>query len=427
MSSRIWHSAWRSFELGVVVTLLAVSAGGATWLPRSIPERAAFLVAGDQFDFSRWTVDAMGRKVLQSALGPQDFLPAPARTAIVEDYIALEGQAEQLQEDVRAIFSNPNVSDPMRASQTQRAQLARIQSRQGQLRPHVEAVLEEQVASLIAEEGFALGGQVLPPVSFHFSAIPLALILSPRNEIREIASIQMSPSLPLEAQIALEQKVEPRLEVSALVVPLGGIGTYPTMIQETTSLSWIAETIAHEWTHNYLAFAPLGASYDASPEARTMNETVASIVGREVGARVIRRFYPQLAPPPMPASAPPPAAPAPAVPAFDFRSAMRETRVTVDALLAEGKIGEAESYMEARRRVFVAHGYNLRRINQAYFAFYGAYADQPGERGEDPVGPAVEQLRAASPSLGSFLRTAAGLTSLAELRELLSREHASLY
>jgi hypothetical protein len=241
-----------------------------------------------------------------------------------------------------------------------------------------------------------------------------------------VASIQMNPGLPLEKQITLEQEVEGHLGVSALAVPLGGIGTYPTMIQETTSLSWIVDTIAHEWTHNYLTFAPLGANYDASPEARTMNETVASIVGREIGARVIRRFYPQLAPPPAPASSPP-TAPTPAAPAFDFQSAMRETRVTADTLLAEGKIGEAESYMEARRRIFVAHGYNLRRINQAYFAFYGAYADQPGERGEDPVGPAVEQLRAGSASLGGFLRTAAGLTSLAELRALLSRQQALLH
>ncbi len=421
----MWRNAWRSFQLGAVITLVAVTAGGATWLPRSLPERAAFLVAGAQFDFSRWTLDAIGRKALQSALGPQDFLSEVSRSAMVVEYVALEGQAERLQEAVRATFADPNVSDPMQASQAQRAELARIQSRQGELRPHVEAILEEQVASLIAEEGFALGGQVLPPVSFHFSAIPLALVLSPRDVIRQVASIQMNPGLPLEQQVALEQKVESRMGDSALVVPLGGIGTYPTMIQETTSLNWIVDTIAHEWTHNYLSFAPLGANYEASPEARTMNETVASIVGQEIGARVIARFYPQLIPPPPPAAAPP-SAPAPAAPTFDFQSAMHETRVTADALLAEGKIAEAESYMEARRRIFVAHGYNLRRINQAYFAFYGAYADQPGERGEDPVGPAVEQLRAVSPSLGAFLRTAARLTSLAELREMLSRQHARL-
>ena len=423
MPIRLRRAALRAFNLGGVLTVLAVLAGGATWFPRSIPDRAAFLVAGDQFDFSRWTLKAIGLKFSQAALPSQGYLPAAARTRLVEEYITLEGEAERLQETVREIFADPAVAEPLAASVAQRENLSRVQARQTALRPHVEAVLEEQVASLIAEEGFALGGQVLPPVSFHFSAIPLALILSPRDVIRQEASIQMDPGLPLELQIALEQEVEPKLGLSALVVPLGGIGTYPTMIQETTSLNWIIDTIAHEWTHNYLSFRPLGANYDRTPEARTMNETVASIVGREIGARVIARFYPDRVPPPPPAATP--GITPPAVPVFDFRTAMRETRVTVDSLLHEGQVTQAESYMEERRRMFVEHGYTIRRLNQAYFAFYGAYADQPGERGEDPVGPAVEQLRATSSSLGGFLRWVAGMTSYSELREQLSRVRAS--
>jgi len=425
MPSHTWRRVVRAFDLGAVLTVLAVVSGGATWFPRSISERAAFLVAGDQFDFSRWTLDALGRKMAQSTLAPQGYLASIARTDLVEEYIALQTEVERLQEQVRATFSNPGVTDPVRTSDESRARLARVQSRQAELRPHVEAILEEQVAAVVAEEGFSFAGQVLPPVSFHFSSIPLALILSPREAIRQEASIQMDPDLPLEQQIALEQKVEPRLGLSALVVPLGGIGTYPTMIQETNSLNWIVDTIAHEWTHNYLTFRPLGANYDLSADARTMNETVASIVGREIGARVIAGFYPARVPPvAQPAHAF--ETPAPATPAFDFRSAMRETRVTVDDMLAQGKVAEAESYMEARRRLFIEHGYTIRRINQAYFAFYGAYADQPGERGEDPVGPAVERLRADSSSLGGFLRLVGGMTSFDELRGFLARQHASL-
>ena len=74
---------------------------------------------------------------------------------------------------------------------------------------------------------------------------------------------------------------------------------------------------------------------------------------------------------------------------------MHATRVVVDAMLASGKIDDAENYMEQRRQVFVNNGYFIRRLNQAYFAFYGAYADVPGgAAGEDPVGPAVRALRA---------------------------------
>jgi len=65
----------------------------------------------------------------------------------------------------------------------------------------------------------------------------------------------------------------------------------------------------------------------------------------------------------------------------------------------EGEITKAENYMELRRQIFVEHGYLIRKLNQAYFAFYGAYAENPvSAAGEDPVGPAVRELRAQSSS-----------------------------
>ena len=99
---------------------------------------------------------------------------------------------------------------------------------------------------------------------------------------------------------------------------------------------------------------------------------------------------------------------------------MRTTRLHVDELLAQGQIEEAEAYMEARRQIFWENGYLIRKINQAYFAFHGAYADKPGAPGADPVGPAVLALRARSSSLKEFLDAMAPLTSFAELGELLN-------
>jgi hypothetical protein len=98
---------------------------------------------------------------------------------------------------------------------------------------------------------------------------------------------------------------------------------------------------------------------------------------------------------------------------------MRATRVEVDRLLAEGRIVDAEAYMEARRRVFVEHGYAIRKLNQAYFAFYGSYADEPGASGADPIGPALRDLRYYTGSLAEFVSTARGLTSLADLQAAL--------
>jgi hypothetical protein len=128
------------------------------------------------------------------------------------------------------------------------------------------------------------------------------------------------------------------------------------MVQQTSNLGWLTEVVAHEWVHNYLTLRPLGALYTESAELRVMNETVASIAGKEIGLAALELFYPELVPPPASPEPPknqPPAEP----PAFDFRNEMHITRLTVDDLLAEGKIEEAEEYMEARRVVFWENSY----------------------------------------------------------------------
>jgi hypothetical protein len=99
---------------------------------------------------------------------------------------------------------------------------------------------------------------------------------------------------------------------------------------------------------------------------------------------------------------------------------MRETREITDQLLSEGEIETAEIYMELRRRFFWDHGYHLRKLNQAYFAFHGAYADQPGgAAGEDPVGAAVRALRDQSPSLVEFIDQISWMWSVDQLYEAI--------
>jgi len=228
--------------------------------------------------------------------------------------------------------------------------------------------------------------------------------------------------------VDLEKQVETNLDYSALVVPIGGIGTYPTMVMSTSNLNWLAEVVAHEWTHNYLTLRPLGWNYETTPQLRTMNETTASLAGKEIGEALIRRFYPELAPAPAPTRTPKPEqqiTPTPSTPEparFDFNKEMRFTRVTADQMLVEGRIEDAEAFMEARRQVFWDNGYLIRKLNQAYFAFHGAYADVPGggSAGSDPVGPAVVALRERSVSLAEFLNRISWMTSFETLVQMVT-------
>jgi len=69
--------------------------------------------------------------------------------------------------------------------------------------------------------------------------------------------------------------------------------------------------------------------------------------------------------------------------------------------------------------MFVAQGYVIRKLNQAYFAFYGSYADTPGAAGKDPIGPTVLKFRARSPDLHTFVSEIARVTTLDEVEALL--------
>ena len=418
----------RAVDFAVYVICLSALLGGSTLLaPAETSDRARAFTRPLEFDYFNWTLDAFGIKFTQSAIGTPYYFDGNARHQIVAEYLKLTGQIIQDEHNLNLIYADPQVKNPETASARLRVELSQFKARQTELAPLAEAILQEQVSAVVNNLGLTSGGQPIPPVLFHITPLPYNLIVSRRDKIQSEASISLLSDLSVDRQAALEARVDKGLDVSSLVVPVGGIGSYPSMVLRTSDLIWLTDTIAHEWIHNWLTLRPLGLNYDASPELRTMNETTASIAGGEIGALILQRYYPELIQTPTSQTvsvglnlgrADPNELRKP----FDFRAEMHTTRVTADKLLAEGKIQEAEAYMELRRQLFWENGYAIRKLNQAYFAFYGAYADLPGgAAGEDPVGPAVRQLRAQSPSLGAFLRKIAQMSSFQELQAANSR------
>ncbi len=398
----------------MAMTLVASTVPGTDSL-----ERARTYTRSMEFDFLSWTIDALGLKLGQVAIGTAGYLPEAQRSDKVLALFALIDQINQINARLNDIYSDPNIADPKTASASLRDQLTLLQAQRDQLEPVAEAVVQAQLSEIVAQAGLTLAGQALPPVLFHLTPPPDALIISPRNVIRQDQSISISPDINVDQMETLESHVDQALDVSSLVVGIGGIGLYPTMVEETTDINALAEVVAHEWVHNYLTLRPLGISYENTPELRTMNETVASIAGKELGKALVRKYYPDKLPPdPSPAfiaaSQAQPASP----PIFDANAALHLTRVTTDQLLEEGKVSEAESYLEQRRQFLWENGYRLRKLNQAYFAFYGAYADQPGgPAGSDPVGAAVRLLREKSSSLTEFINRIAWMWNYNQLQE----------
>ncbi len=376
-------------------------------------------IGGDGFRLVAWEAQALVGEARDLIAGPATGLSAAAQHDLVVTYFDAIAAIGRLEAQIERIYADPKQADPGAAAAPLQAELDRLRGEQARRRPAVEQILSRQVTTILAEEGLTTLGLVWPPVSFQFAESPNYLIVSPRHRIAVEKGIYLDPTLSVARMEQIERQVEAGLGVSALVEGTGGFSSYPTMIVEYAGLEWVISTIAHEWVHTYLAFRPLGWRYYDSGAMRTINETVASIVGDEVGRRVVERFYPEKAAPaswPQPRSLRPDPA---AKPEFSFGVFMRETRLTVDKMLAAGKIEEAEAYMEARRRELAEHGYFLRRLNQAYFAFHGSYAVGPAAT--DPIGGKLRLLRRQAGSLAEFVRIVSRFTTAADLDAALGQ------
>lgn len=406
--------------MGLVCALVL---GASVVPPGNKEEQARRFTRAIEFDYVIWTLDALGIKLGQAALGTARYLPSAEYKVQVIDYLTLVWHIWDTERRIDELYADPGVADADAATQKLRLQLEFMKTRRNLVQPVVEAIVQSQISAVLDDMDLTLGGQPVPPLLYHTTPPPDALIISPRNVIRQDQNISLSPDMPTDQVVALEEQMDDALNVSSLVVGIGGIGLYPTMVMQTTDINWLVEVVAHEWVHNYLTLRPLGMMYLANPEMRIINETTAEIAGKEIGQAVIARFYPEYAPAPVDA-APGTAeetTSAPAEPVFSFQAAMYETRVNVDAMLAENKIEEAEAYMEERRLYMWENGYHIRKLNQAYFAFYGAYADQPGgAAGEDPVSASVRALRAQSSTLASFINRLSWMWSYDQLKDAVT-------
>ena len=422
---------WISYSIDMLVAAvlclgLLVS---STLLPYSSSDAPRAYTRSLEFDYVSWELDAMLLKNAQGALDVPRYLPVDQQHTVVTHNLDLVQQINLDENKIEELYADPKVLDKNAAIDPLNTTLTDLKDQRSRLGPLAEEVLQSQISSVLADFGLTAGGQPLPPLLYHTTPLPMALIISPRNVIQEDNNISLDPNLSLVQMVALENRVEKELKVSALVTAVGGVGTYPTMVMSTTDMSWMTSTIAHEWTHNFLTLRPLGINYFSTGEMRTINETTANIVGNEIGQAVLARYYPEFLPPPPPEPTPTPTSPTPAGPTptptgpppFNFNHEMHITRVNVDQMLSEGKIDQAEAYMESRRQFLWDHGYLIRKLNQAYFAFNGAYNDQPGggAAGEDPVGPAVQKLRAQSATLSDFLNKISLITSFDQLKGLL--------
>ena len=334
-------------------------------------------------------------------------------TEITNQYISLGNQINDLKGKINA----DNQSELQ-------FQIDTLQKQQNDLTGAIEDIIKRQVTQVLSDMGiyqpwfkYIKLKFAFPPPDFKLESAPHLLVVSPRDKIDTLKDVLLDENMSLQEITNLETNVD-NLNVSSLVVDLGGVGTYPNLVSSASDFQYIIETCAHEWVHAYLAFTPLGFRYvfniaglTQNEDIAIMNETVADIIGKEVGAAVVKKYYPQF----QSNSQTVQASSATTVnqPVFNFNQEMQNIRKQVDQYLAAGKIDIAEQYMQQKQEYLAANGYYIRKLNQAYFAFYGTYADSPAY--ENPIGTEIKQLRAKSPSLKVFLNTVSAMTGVNNL------------
>ena len=413
-----WAKIWKMAVDSVLLLAALILLGGAA--PDGLTlrdQRLTVAVAGQTFDLVRWEAGALWEKGVALVQQPAADVAPTQASALVVDYLARARRMDELDGEItRLLAANGGETE----AEIRRLQAEEEDLRVGQAanRAAVEQIIQTQVGAELAAAGFALGSVTLPPVQFTFTEPPKKMVVSPRSRIETVYSRMLRPGMSLSAVEEAETAIRADQDLVAYITHIGGLGAYPTMVVDQASLAWVLNTVAHEWVHNYLTFFPLGFNYNTSPEITTINETVAAIVGDEIGGRVLRRYYPNQVPPDPPPTNQSTNQPINEPPTFDFRAEMRTTRLEVDRLLADGDVVGAEAYMEARRLYFVANGYNLRVLNQGYFAFHGSYAT--GAASSSPIGPLLQKLRAKEPNLHAFLVTVRGIKSQAEIEALLN-------
>lgn len=364
-------------------------------------------VSGYRYHLWKWQADTFTSTVFaRLGIGPDP--DSTAGEEAVLKYFALTSQIRAESE----------------AEGPDRALLDVLENERATYENDVERLIEGYIGEAIAENGrlqrnlplFRDVSFTWPPVDFELTAPPRLLVRSPRDRIERQGDTLLKTDLSLADIEQIEADIDSEDTVS-LVISIGGLAAYPAIIRDDRTYNSVLETAAHEWVHHYLAFFPLGEQWGKGGDAETLNETTANVAGREL-AFLVRQAHPIEFPDDLDGRAP--ARPASEV---DFNAEMRALRLKVDELLAAGDVAEAERLMDEKRRWFNENGIAIRKINQAYFAFYGTYADNPAS--SNPIGPKVDRVWELTGDVGLFLSFMRDVTSVGDLDRVLGQLEAA--
>ena len=400
--------------MGLLLLALVFMQGGGFRLNKAEEAASPYLYDLIQWEFSnfmsKW-LHKLTRSMPWSDLSEED------KRRQVDEFFEINAEVQRVQASLRQAVADANSGDSAEVTYIEGLLEALVEKRNG-LRNDVEETIEGVISSIVEDQDLTvLWGILIPPVDVRLGDTPKLLVTSPRDRIERMDNVLIASDVRNEDRVMIEQTLFDESNLAALVLNIGGVATYPASIPGSQSLHWTLQIAAHEWLHHYFFFRPLGQNMFNTVNMQVLNETAADLAGREIGDLAFLALGGTIPTPRIAVPEEPPSSEEDGL--FDYDKEMRTTRLRTDELLGAGMIEEAERYMEERRQIFVDNGYLIRKINQAFFAFNGTYAENPAS--VSPIGNQLHEFRDLSPDIGTFISRLSGISSYEDFLEQLDR------
>jgi hypothetical protein len=401
--------------IAVILMLLIILLSGACQQVDDFNSKLNKIVNPYRFNIVEWEVRTLTNEFESALFGVKDY--AIDDSLNVVNYFKLLEDISQLEFQI-SYYRNTMDKEDLAAMQKQLEDL-KLESEAG--KKEVENILEMQIRDTLNQLDLYWYKEIVglnisfPPINFSLEPPPHLLIVSPRDSISRMKEIILLQDLSLDEIEYIETEID-KLGYSSIVLELGGMATFPSFVNNNAGLEYTISTAIEEWFHQYFFFKPAGFLYAfnllgiyTDSDISTINETVAGIVSDEIASIVYRKYY---------------SAYYENITyentqgnEFDFYEEMRNIRLAVDNYLANGEIELAEAFMEEKRLYILSQGYYIRRLNQAYFAFYGTYASSPSS--VNPIGDMLWDLRKTSAGVTDFIKIAGTIRNIEDLKSLI--------
>src|SRR5579859_2357308 len=179
MKSR--RNPWRTISTWLLLAWLAF--GYIAFVPgdtpggNSLTERVSGQARDVLFNYAAWEAEAFAGKIQQEQSSLARYLTDAQGAKFVHDYLALVGQMQSIQGQINKIYVDPAVPNPDSASADLRAKRDSLNVQLTQEQPLAEAIIEQEIETVLHDEGMGIAGAVIPPVSTHLTQLPMLLVV----------------------------------------------------------------------------------------------------------------------------------------------------------------------------------------------------------------------------------------------------------